>query len=237
MGKTCAKKSKWIADSENTATLEPDCEDHPLWGATTRKAWLYLSVKNPLESGVTSIMKIQLLVLLLILPGSGAAQRRAWQTQFPCDRTFGVEVPSRLYEVSWFEGKHGPSLEPDESFEKDGRAFVALQRTPKKRQFGVVVQRVPREERRPLARGEFGGLYFLIGGDDATPTSEKTVHVNGLTGREYVYAKEISEDTYTRGRIFYAAGHLYIIVFVGTSAEDLSSQEADRFLNSFRLRG
>ena len=166
-----------------------------------------------------------------------AAQGKAWRIQFPCDRSFTVEVPARLYEVTWFEGKHGPSIEPEEGFEKGGRAFVALQGTPKKRQFGIVVQNVPRVERRALQRREFGGLYFVIGGDDATPTSQKAVHVNGLTGREYVYAKEISEDTYTRGRIFYAAGRIYIIVFVGTSAEDLHSQEADHFLNSFRLRG
>jgi len=184
-------------------------------------------------------MKIKILILLLILPGSSvtiATQRKAWRIQFPCDRTFSVEVPAHLYEVSWFEGKHGPSIEPEESFGKGGRAFVALQGTPKKRQFGIVVQNVSQEDRRALERREFGGLYFVIGGDDATPTSQKAVHVNGLAGREYVYAKEISEDTYTRGRIFYAAGRVYIIVFVGATAEDLSSQEADRFLNSFRLR-
>jgi hypothetical protein len=95
---------------------------------------------------------------------------------------------------------------------------------------------VPRQERAAFARKEFGGLYFVIGSDDATATSQKIVRVNGLTGREYVYAKEIAKDTYTRGRIFYAAGRIYIIVFVGTSAEDLGSQEADRFLNSFRIR-
>ena len=83
---------------------------------------------------------------------------------------------------------------------------------------------------------DFGGLYFVIGGDDATPTTEKVVRVNGLVGREYLYSNAISEDTYTRGRIFYAARRIYIIVFVGTSAEDLVSQDADRFLNSFRIR-
>ncbi|HEY0763921.1 MAG TPA: hypothetical protein VGD61_16215 [Pyrinomonadaceae bacterium] len=183
---------------------------------------------------------IRIMMLLLIFLAScvaTSAQASAWRIQFPCDRSFSIEVPAHLYEVTWFEGKHGPSIEPEEDRKNGARAFVALQGTPKKRQFGVVVQNVPREERAAFVRKEFGGLYFVIGGDDATATSQKIVRVNGLTGREYVYAKEIAEDTYTRGRIFYAAGRIYIIVFVGTSAEDLGSQEADRFLNSFRIRG
>ena len=179
-----------------------------------------------------------MMLLLILLAGCVAASAQApvWRIQFPCDRSFSIEVPAHLYEVTWFEGKHGPSIEPEEDRKNGGRAFVALQGTPKKRQFGVVVQNVPREERAAFVRKEFGGLYFVIGGDDATATSQKIVRVNGLTGREYVYAKEIAEDTYTRGRIFYAQGRIYIIVFVGTSAEDLGSQEADRFLNSFRIR-
>ena len=186
-----------------------------------------------------AFMKSQLIILLLLLPAGSAAapqQAKSWRVQFPCDRSFSVEVPAPLYEVSWFEGKHGPSFEPDENFEKAVRAFVALQGTPMRRQFGVVVEYVPREKRHAYQRRDFGGSYFVIGGDDATPTSEQMIRVNGLAGREYVYAKAVSEDTYTRGRIFYAAGRLYILVFVTTSAEDLNSPEAVRFLNSFRLR-
>ena len=184
-------------------------------------------------------MKIFLTVLLLAILSVGAtiqAQTTLWRIQFPCDKSFNVRVPAHLYEVSWFEGIHGPSIEPEEGREKGGRAFVALQGSPRKRQFGVVVQDVLPQERRRFLKRDFGGLYFVIGGDDATPTTEKVVRVNGLVGREYLYSNAISEDTYTRGRIFYAAGRIYIIVFVGTSAEDLVSQDADRFLNSFRIR-
>lgn len=167
---------------------------------------------------------------------SASAQTKTWRIQSPCDGTFSVELPAPLYEVSWFEGKHGPSLEPDAGFDRGGAAYVALQETPKKRQYGIVVQNVPKEERSEFQRGEFGGSWFVIGGDDATPTSEKVVRVNGFTGREYIYAQEIAEDTYTRGRIFYGAGRLYIIVFVASTAEDLMSAEATRFLDSFRIR-
>jgi hypothetical protein len=51
-----------------------------------------------------------------------------------------------------------------------------------------------------------------------------------------VYDREITEDTYTRGRIFYAGGRLYVVVFVAATAEDLMSAEATRFLDSFRVR-
>jgi len=183
-------------------------------------------------------MTVRLAISFLIfLGGCSAAQSPVWRKEFPCDRSFSLEVPARLYEVPWFEGKHGPSLEAEEGREKGRRAFVALQGIPKKRQFGVLVLDVPREYRAAFSRKEFGGLHFVIGGDDATATSQKVVRINGLTGREYVYAHEIAEDTFTRGRIFYARRRIYIIVFVGTSAEDLSSKEAERFLNSFRIRG
>lgn len=184
-------------------------------------------------------MKATLLAAITLFGAfaSASAQTKIWRTQSPCADTFSVELPAPLYEVSWFEGKHGPSLEPDEDFDRGGAAYVALQETPKKRQYGIVVWDVLEEEQRgEYLRGDFGGNPFVIGGDDATPTSEKLIRVNGLTGREYVYAKEISADTYTRGRILYAAGRLYIIVFVASTAEDLMSAEATRFLDSFRVR-
>lgn len=185
------------------------------------------------------IMKAALLIVLLTASGaftSIPAQQKAWRVQSPCNNNFSVKVPVPLYEVGWFEGKHGPSLEPDEEFDKGGAAYVALQATPKKRQFGVVVQDVPVKDRPEYRKGEFGGSYFVIGGDDATPTRERVVHVNGLTGREYVYAKEITLDTFTRGRIFYTGGRLYIVVFVASTPQDLMSPEANRFLDSFRVR-
>lgn len=176
------------------------------------------------------------LIIAIALFGAlapASAQTKIWRVQSPCDNSFSVELPAPLYEVSWFEGKHGASLEPDEGFDRQSAAYVALQATPKKRQYGIVVLDVPEEDRGEYRRGDFGGNYFLIGGDDATPTSEKAVRVNGLSGREYVYAREITDDTYTRGRIFYAAGRLYVVVFVAATAEDLMSAEATRFLDSF----
>lgn len=87
-----------------------------------------------------------------------------------------------------------------------------------------------------LEHGDFGGLEFMIGGDDATPTNQKVIRVNGLVGKEYTFARAIRLDTYTRGRIFFINKRLYFIILITSTAEDLSSADAERFLNSFRLR-
>jgi hypothetical protein len=184
-------------------------------------------------------MKATILIVITLLFGasiSAPAQTKAWRTQSPCRSNFSVELPVPLYQVSWFEGKHGPTLEPDEGFNEGGASYAALQENPKRRQYGIVVQEVTGEARSKYRRGEFEGDYFIIGGDDATPTSEKFIRANGLNGREYVYAREVAADIYTRGRIFYAGNRLYVIVFVAATAEDLMSADATRFLDSFHIR-
>jgi hypothetical protein len=148
-----------------------------------------------------------------------------------------------LYQVGWFEGKHGPSFDPDEPFGTDTASYVALQSKAARRQFGIVVEDVFREypkeyrkTRNEYRRLNFGGAWCMIGGDDVWPTTEKIVRRNGLIGREYVYTQEISKGRYTRGRIFYTRGRMYFVIFVATTATDLFSPDADRFLNSFRVR-
>jgi hypothetical protein len=154
----------------------------------------------------------------------------------PCDSNFTVIVPSPLYKVSSFEGAHGAGLEADVNFGNGFSSYVALQSRPAERQFGIVIMDVPRKERKKLQSGNSGGFTFMIGGDDAEPTSEKTIRSNNLVGKEYVFAKAIRPDRYTRGRIFYVGGRIYFVIILSRSAEDLASPDADRFLNSFALR-
>lgn len=184
-------------------------------------------------------MRWPFLPILLFFAGAFAgaeAQNKTWKLNSPCDNDFSVETPARLYNVGWFEGKHGPSMDPDEPFEQDDDSYAAIQSTPMSRQFGIVVMKVPRKDRREYERREFGGLYFMIGGDDVWPTTERMIRRNGLLGREYVYADPVAENKYPRGRIFYARGRLYFVIFVGATAADATSPDAERFLNSFRLR-
>jgi hypothetical protein len=81
---------------------------------------------------------------------------------------------------------------------------------------------------------------ILIGDEDETQSMRvpRAVEHNGPTGKEYFYVRENAQggDLFTRGRIFVAGGKIYVIVFVGRNAKDLTSTEAERFLNSFRLR-
>jgi hypothetical protein len=182
------------------------------------------------------LLKITATLLAITLPVLG--QPKTWQMQTSCDG-FSVELPSPLYKVSWFEGKHGAEIEPDGEFNSGKSCYAALQENPKHRQFGIVVFDERGEstarEREGYKKGIFGAWHFMIGGDDDEATSEKIVRVNGLLGREYVFAKAIQLDTYTRGRIFYVNGRLYFIILVTSSAEDLMSPDADRFLNSFHI--
>jgi hypothetical protein len=183
---------------------------------------------------------IKITAALLAITSTVSGQSRAWRVLSPCDSSFSVEVPSPLYKVSWFEGKHGAEVEPDWDFDNNKTAsYVTLQQDPKTRQFGVVVFNDTGEstakEREEYRKGIFGGWYFMIGGDDAEPTSQRPIRTDDLLGREYVFDKEIEADTFTRGRIFYADNRLYFVVFRAASAEDLMSPDADRFLNFFHV--
>jgi hypothetical protein len=158
-----------------------------------------------------------------------------WRVYSSPDKSFSVELPAPLQRVTFFEGKHGASNEQGLDADKNVSYYAALQSTPKVREYGVIVIDEESKGLSPPEREKrVAGLEFLIGGDDAIPTSERTVHANGLTGKEYVYAEEIADGIYTRGRIFDAGKKIYVIVFRGRTAEDLSSPDAERFLNSFR---
>lgn len=179
-------------------------------------------------------MKVILLSLicLLLVPSQNPAQ--SWRTYSPPDNSFSIELPAPMRRVTWFEGKHGAEIEPDPDVDKDVISYAAIQSEPKAREYGVVVINGKSKEISSKGRGDrVDGLWFLIGGDDATPTSERSVRVNGFIGREYVYAKEISDERYARGRIVDTGENIYVIVFVAQAAEDLTSSDAERFLNSF----
>jgi hypothetical protein len=200
------------------------------------------SVKTGRDDAARLIMRSPLLKIvtaLWVLTATASGQTRVWRVQSPCDGSFSVEVPSPLFEVSWFEGKHGAEIEPDSPFDRDTRSYVSFQKDPKTRQFGIAVFDVSKDttekERAEYAKGNFGRFDFMIGGDDAEATSESPVRAGGLIGREYFFKKEIQADTYTRGRIFYADARLYFVILRATTPDDLASPDAARFLDSFRI--
>lgn len=176
-----------------------------------------------------------LMLLTLLMMASFADDAQSWRVYSPPEKSFSVELPAPLHRVTSFEGKYGASTEPGLDVHKNVLSYAALQSAPKVREYGVIVIDGKSKEFLSAERGKrIDGFEFFIGGDDATPTSQRTVHVNGLTGKEYVYAKEIEDGIYTRGRVFDAGERIYVIVFRARTAEDLSSPDAEKFLNSFR---
>jgi hypothetical protein len=173
-------------------------------------------------------------VLLTLLMTALECEAQTWRVYSP-DKRISVELPAPLRRVTFFEGKHGASNEPDVDADKEVFSYAALQPESKGREYGVIVIAGGPKKIRPAERQKrIAGLDFVIGGDDATPTSERAIRVNGLLGKEYVYAKEIADQVYTRGRIFDLGDRVYVIVFRARIAEDLNSADAKRFLNSFR---
>lgn len=180
-------------------------------------------------------MKVIFLMLLTLLMTLEQRHAQSWRVYSPPDKSFSIELPAPLRRVTFFEGKTGASSEAGLDVDKNVSSYAALQSAPKVREYGVIVIDGRSKELDPVERRKrVAGLDFVIGGDDATPTSKSTVQANGLTGKEYVYAKEIGDGIYTRGRVFDAGKRIYVIVFRARTAEDLGSPDAERFLNSFR---
>jgi hypothetical protein len=162
-----------------------------------------------------------------------------WRVYSSPDNSFSAELPAPLREVMSFSGEHNASLDPDQ---KSGwcPCYAAIETTPEDSRFGVIVINARQKILRSQARDEKYGLYWYLGAvligneDEAEPTSVKEIHVNGLKGKEYIYTRG---GVSTRGRIFETGGKIYVVVFVGKDDADLTSSDAERFLNSFRLRG
>jgi hypothetical protein len=171
------------------------------------------------------------------------AQKENWRVYSPPDNSFSIELPAPLREVMSFEGEHGANLEPNQKTE-GGTRYAAIETTPEESRFGIIVvhERTRAKFLRSLKRDELLDYLsaVLIGDDDETQFMKAPVEVkyNGLTGREYFYVKDITinDPLFTRGRIFDTGKKMFILIFVGRDTKDLTSPDAERFLNSFRLR-
>lgn len=180
------------------------------------------------------VILFSIISILLILPGVYA---QGWRAYSPANTNYSVESPVPFRRVRYYEGEHGIGDAWTTKEEAWGSiVYVAQQPAPNAREYAVLVADVP-QKRRPLSAADIDYLKWWIGGDDESkPTGVMDVDVNGLKGKEYIYAKVISLDRYTRGRIFDGGEKVYILIFKSSNPEDLSSGEATRFLNSFRLR-
>jgi hypothetical protein len=191
------------------------------------------------------INKTTTLILALLVFSVSVMGQSSWHTSSSPDKSFSVELPVPLRKVMSFSGEHGASLERDQKLEW-ASSYAAIETTPKDSRFGIIVVETKqlRKIDRIMSRKElFEALSnsFLADDDELQFMKEPfEVKHNGLKGKEYLYVKENTINStdptlFTRGRIFDTNDKIYVLIFVGKDNKDLSSSDAERFLNSFRL--
>lgn len=191
------------------------------------------------------MMKALLTCVLVVAQMSSVAhaEDKSWRAYSPPDASFSVELPAPLRKVMSFEGEHGASLEPDQEI-KWASCYAAIETTPKDSRFGIIVLETKslRKILRSMSRDEAltSLSYTFLADDDETQYLKAPIEIkyNGLKGKEYFYVKEsgypYGNKLFTRGRIFDVGSKIYVTIFVGQNAQDLTSPVAERFLNSFR---
>jgi hypothetical protein len=168
------------------------------------------------------------------------ARQGEWRTYSSPDNKFSIELPGPLVKVKSFDGKHGTDFDPEQS--KYGSSYVARESGDNEARFGIIALKGNAKICKAQERSRtIEGLSWLLIADEdelqfLKPPTEITS--NGLRGREYFYVKDktINSPLFTRGRIFDTGTVIYVLVFVGSNQGELSSSDAERFFNSFRLR-
>jgi hypothetical protein len=141
-----------------------------------------------------------------------------------------------------FEAEQGASLALDQKM-KGASCYAAIETTPGESRFGIIVIPAKYLSKIPMSKKEFlkSLSYTFLADDDETQFLRPPLELNenGLSGKEYLYIKDskYSGSLYTRGRIWDAGSTFYVLVYVGRDEKDLTSLDANRFLDSFRVRG
>ena len=198
---------------------------------------------------MNSVVKPALLVILilnqLILIAQG--QTKDWHVYSSSEDQFTIAVPRAVKISRTAESKNEANLEPTqkESLNSYVSVYEDTVGSDEESKFRVLVINAKAKMFNSMSRDDLLTYFsvMMIGDDDdPQPSSERVIKVNGLNGKEYVWANEgkvfadgRSPELFTRGRVFDRRDKIYVIVFRGESAGELKSQVAERFLNSFRL--
>ena len=192
---------------------------------------------------IKPVVLVGLIGLPLHLSRGLAHSQTQWKTYTSCDKSFVVAAPAPLREVASFDGEHGASLDPDQEYEW-AKSYAVIE-TDRNVRFGLNVINGRLKDFRSQPRAKL--LWYLSAvliGDEDNPDAkiQKRINVNGLKGNEYFHIREnriigngSTGEIHTRGRIFDTGDRIYVITFIGSDAKDLTSADAERFLNSFRL--
>lgn len=178
-----------------------------------------------------------LTVVLAVATCSGAQtqgakiSRSSWQVFAPPGLGFRIEVPSK------------PARIKNEYSDIDSKGYKSIyvygprESSRKTSAFEIIVL-VPSDAMRKENSGvnKLGGLEFTIGGDDAEPTSQSPIKVDGLQGKEFIYHfPEAEKLGHRKGRVIDAKTRIFVLIYATNTASSLQSPAAARFFNSFKL--
>lgn len=139
----------------------------------------------------------------------------------PSDKSFSVETPVALLEQkSEYDDKSEPQIEPSRAFGAETSEYTFL----------ITVFGLRKEDIGADLEEKFGGVQFLIGGDDDHDFTERLLKINGLNAKEVVYRKQNN-----RGLIIDAGARIYVLGLAVKERKYLDSEVANRFFRSFRL--
>ena len=180
------------------------------------------------------------IVVIVFITTTSSAQQDKWRTYSSPDNKFSVELPGPLIKVKSFDGKHGVDFDPEQN--KYGSSYIARENIDNDARFGIIAlkgsTKIFKAQKR--SRTIEGLSWLLIADEDELQFLKRPNEItsNGLRGREYFYIKDktINSPLFTRGRIFDTGSVIYVLVFVGTNQDELTSSDAERFFNSFRLQ-
>ncbi len=142
----------------------------------------------------------------------------------PPDNSFKVEVPVRLREI---EGEYA-DLYHDRY--KSIKLFGSRPSDSNEMIFQVVILELSDKELQ--SHNKLDGLEFLIGGDDARPTKETVLAVDGLNSRELLFA---DSSGCRKGLIIDGGSRIYVLGLRVKRCDNLNLAPAKRFFESFRV--
>ena len=146
----------------------------------------------------------------------------------PPDKTFSIKVPAELKEE---KGAYTDGVaDNDASLYKAISVFGGT--TKSDQAFLVVTLKLTEKAKRLNTEKKLGGLEFLIGGDDATPTDDKLIQLGNLRAREVLYS---SDEGCSKGLMIDADRQIVVMGLASSSCKYLKSDVAKHFFSSFRL--
>lgn len=181
---------------------------------------------------------VSAVALVLALAACACAQtqgakisKSSWQVFAPAGLGFRIEVP---FKPARIKSEYG---DIDPKGYKSIYVYGPRETSRRTSAFEIIVL-VPSEAMSKENGGvnKLGGLEFTIGGDDAEPTSQFPINVNGFQGKEFIYHfPEAEKLGHRRGRVIDAKTRIFVLIYATNTASSLQSSAAARFFNSFKL--